>query len=68
MIMTYRTKIEEMIRTINTLYEDAEWLRDYATEEEKIHWNSLRRILYDADAPLRKLNNSLSISRGSMKL
>ena len=53
--MTYGDKIEEMIATIQKLYDDAEWLRDIATTEEKEFFNKLRGNMYDADAPLRKL-------------
>jgi hypothetical protein len=66
--MTYRGKIQEMIKQISSIYDDAEWLRDIATEEEKKHWNEVRRIFYDADRPLRKLDNSLNDNRASMEI
>lgn len=66
--MTYREKIQEMIEQINKLYDDAEWLRDLATEEEKKHWNDHRRIFYDAAQPLRRLDNSLSKNRANEKI
>lgn len=66
--MTYREKIQKMIAQINELYEDAEWLRDIATMEEKEHWNYHRRIFYDASAPLRKLDNSLTQNRANTKI
>ena len=53
--MTYGEKIDEMKQTIATLYEDAEWLRDMATEEEEKFWNEFRRVIYDVDKPLRGL-------------
>ena len=33
--MTYREKIQELEQKIQSIYDDAEWLRDTATEEEK---------------------------------
>lgn len=66
--MTYREKIQEMIKTIESIYTDAEWLRDIATEEEKIHWNQVRKIFYDADNPLRKLDRSLSLGRAQQEI
>ncbi|MGQ0829417.1 MAG: hypothetical protein ACT4ON_13595 [Bacteroidota bacterium] len=66
--MTYREKIQQMVAAINELYDEAEWLRDIATQEEKQYWNNHRRIFYDAAAPLRKLDNSLSDERASTKL
>lgn len=61
--MTYREKIQSMIQSINELYNDAEWLRDFATSEEKEHWNAHRKIFFDAAKPLVKLDNSLSDNR-----
>lgn len=58
--MTYREKIQEMISQINKLYNDAEWLRDLATSEEKEYWNQHRGIFYDAALPLKRLDNSLT--------
>ena len=66
--MTYREKIHELKKRIASIYEDAEWLRDEATLEEKKHWNDLRRIFYDADAPLIKLDDSLTRERANMKI
>lgn len=66
--MTYGEKIQGMIDQINKLYTDAEWLRDLATLEEKQYWNAHRKLFYDADAPLRKLNHSLSDNRASTNI
>ena len=66
--MTYREKIQEMKQKIQSIYDDAEWLRDIATEDEKKYWNNIRRTFYDADDPLRKLDNSLSQSRADMQV
>ncbi len=66
--MTYREKIQELSKKVESIYDDAEWLRDVATLEEKKYWNEVRRIFYDADQPLRKLDNSLSQSRAGMVL
>lgn len=59
-INTYGEKIQNMIQLIDQLYNDAEWLRDYATSEEKKHWNAHREIFYDAGKPLMKLQSTLS--------
>ena len=66
--MTYREKIQQFIRTIQSIYDDAEWLRDIATEDEKPYWNEVRRIFYSADEPLRKLDNNISRSRADMEI
>jgi hypothetical protein len=66
--MTYREKIQELTEKLNSVYEDAEWLRDVATEPEKKHWNELRKILYDADKPLRRLDNHLSNERANLEI
>ena len=66
--MTYREKIQDLTKKIESIYDDAEWLRDTATLEEKKYWNEVRRIFYDADKPLRQLDNSLSQSRASMNV
>jgi hypothetical protein len=61
--LTYGKKIEEMKAMIAKIYDDAEWLRDCATTEEKQHWNDLRGIFYDADKPLRSLLQGMSENR-----
>lgn len=66
--MTYREKIQQLIKTIQGIYDDAEWLRDIATEDEKPYWNEVRRIFYSADEPLRKLDNDISHSRADMEI
>ena len=53
---------------ISKIYDDAEWLRDSATEEEKKHWNDLRGIFYDADKPLRSLLRGMSENRFNTEL
>jgi hypothetical protein len=66
--MRYREKIQELIKTIQSIYDDAEWLRDIATEEEKPYWNEVRRIFYAANEPLGKLDNKLTQSRADMEI
>ena len=53
---------------IATLYDDAEWLRDMATEEEKQFWNEFRRVIYDVDKPLRGLQRLISDSRDKTEI
>jgi hypothetical protein len=64
--MTYRNKIQQLIKMIDTIYDDAEVLRDLATAEEKKYWNEIRNIFYSAGTPLSKLDNSLSQNRASL--
>ena len=66
--MRYREKIHRLIKTIQSIYDDAEWLRDIATEDEKPYWNEVRRIFYSADESLRKLDNDISQSRADMEI
>lgn len=66
--MTYREKIRQLLKTIQSIYDDAEWLRDIADEEEKPYWNEVRRIFYSADEPLRRLDNKITQSRADMEI
>jgi hypothetical protein len=61
--MTYGEKIDEMRKTIATLYDDSEWLRDMATMEEKKFWNEFREIVDKVDKPLRGLLQQMSEKR-----
>lgn len=63
--MTYREKIQLMIKLIDNLYDDAETMRDLATTEEQVFWNEHREIFNKAGAPLRKLDNSLTPERAN---
>lgn len=58
--MTYREKIQQMVEQINKLYNDANWLRDMAMDDEKDYWNKHRGIFYDAAKPLMQLDNMLT--------
>ena len=66
--MTYGEKIDEMKKTIATLYDDAEWLRSMATEEEEKFWNEFRGVMYDVDKPLRGLQRLISDSRDKTEI
>ena len=66
--LTYGKKIEELKAMISKIYDDAEWLRDCATGEEKKHWNEMREIFYDADKPLRILLREMSEKRFNTEL
>lgn len=55
----YEDKIDGLITQINVIYNTAGSLRDYAGLDEKKYWNDLRRIFYDADKPMRNLNDFL---------
>lgn len=67
-VMTYREKIQEMISQIDKLYDDANWLRDLATIEEKKYWNEFRGNFFDASQPLRKLDDNMTDSRGMTQI
>lgn len=66
--MTYREKIQDLIKQIDGIYEDAGWLRDLATDEERVYWNEVRRMFYSAGVPLSKLDDSLSENRALRKI
>ena len=66
--MTYGEKIDEMKKTIASLYDDAEWLRDMATVEEMKFWNEFRSVIYDVDKPLRGLQRIISDSRDKTEI
>jgi len=66
--MTYRNKIQDLIKMIDTIYDDAEVLRDIATDDEKSYWNEIRKTFYSAGAPLSKLDNSLNPNRAALDL
>lgn len=40
--MTLMEKVQSMVEQIDKLYDDANWLRDLATGEEKKYWNEFR--------------------------
>lgn len=66
--MTYGEKIDEMRKTIATLYDDSEWLRDMATMEEKKFWNEFREIVDKVDKPLRGLLQQMSEKRENREI
>ena len=66
--MTYGEKIDEMRKTIATLYDDSEWLRDMATMEEKKFWNEFREIVDKVDKPLRGLLQQMSQNRENREI
>jgi hypothetical protein len=66
--MNYREAIQLQIAALQELYDNAEGLRDAATDDEKEVWNNVRRLLPDVWRPLQRLDNSLSSSRAEYKL
>jgi very-short-patch-repair endonuclease len=66
--MTLREKVQSMVEQIDKLYDDANWLRDLATGEEKKYWNEFRGNFFDVAQPLRKLDDSMSDSRAQTKI
>lgn len=65
---TYRDKIQELIETIESIYDDAGWLRDCAVNPEKNAWNTLRSKTREASSALRELDDLLPESRAKMTL
>lgn len=58
-VMTYREAVQAQIAALQALYDNAEALRDVATEEEKEAWNNLRRglpVLWDG---LQRIDNRM---------
>lgn len=66
--MNYREAIQIQIKVLQDVYDNAEALRDVATEEEKEAFNNLRRYLPALWQPLQKIDNSLSDKRAAYKL
>lgn len=66
--MTYREAIQIQIQALQQVYDNAECLRDAATDEEKEVWNFLRRQLPDVWGRLQKLDNRLAGRRAGYEL
>lgn len=67
--MTYREAIQIQIKALQDIYDNAEALRDVASDEvEKAAWNNVRRLLPDVWGPLQKLDNNLSSSKAAYEL
>jgi len=65
--MTYRERIQGLLRKINEVYDEAEALRDYADLDEKYAWNGLRGSLHEPAGFLQKLDRQLSDDRAQME-
>jgi hypothetical protein len=66
--MTYRDKIQEMILQIEKLYDDAGWLRDLATGDEKKYWNEFRGNILETSEPLRRLDDNMTDNRAKTEI
>jgi hypothetical protein len=66
--MTYREAIQIQIKALQDIYDHAEALRDVAFDNEKEHWNQVRRLLPEVWRPLQKIDNSLSGIDANYKL
>lgn len=66
--MTYRENIQELIRQLAHVYNACEPLRDCAYGDQQKYWNAMRKTLYDAAAPLRKLDNELTQAEAMSEL
>lgn len=58
--MTYREAIQIQIKALQDIYDNAEGLRDIATEQDKEAFNNLRRYLPPLWQMLQKVDNNLS--------
>ena len=68
MAITYRQAIQRQQKALQEVYNNAEGLRDAATNEEKAAWNILRGLLDTAIGTMYKLDNSLKPGRAETKL
>lgn len=65
--MTYRERIQELIRDTWKVYDTAGGLRDFASTEEKEAYNNFRGSVNNAVQGLIKLDNALSKIRATTK-
>jgi hypothetical protein len=68
MATTYREAIQRQQKALQQVYDNAEGLRDAATDEEKAAWNILRGLLNTAISTLYKLDNGLQPGRAEQTL
>lgn len=64
----YRKEIQDMINSLQAVYDKANKLRDYATLEEKKVFNLVRQDLPGVWSYLQQLDNSLSDERAIIKI
>ena len=65
---TYRQAIQSQQHALQKVYDNAEGLRDAATEEEKKSWNILRGLLDTAISTMYSLDNSVRPGRPEQTL
>ena len=68
MSTTYREAIQRQQKALQEVYDNAEGLRDAATDEEKHIWNSIRGLMDTSVNILYRFDNSLSPERATTKL
>jgi hypothetical protein len=66
--MTYREAIQIQIKALQQLYDNAENLRDVATDEEKECFNALRRNLPALWSLLQGIDNRMPDSHAAYEL
>lgn len=66
--MTYREAIQIQIKALQELYDNANGLRDVATNDQKEVFNKMRSQLPDFWGRLQKIDNSLSDADASYQL
>lgn len=66
---TYRQAIQKKVKELDTVFDDAENLRDVpATEEEKQQWNLVRMHVGKAIDILNAIDNKLSAALANYQL
>ena len=68
MSTTYREAIQRQQKALQEVYDNAEGLRDAATEEEKHIWNSIRGLMDTGVSMLYRFDNNLKPGRAETKL
>lgn len=66
--MTYRQAVQIQIATLQKLYDNADNLRDCATEDEKAAWNFLRKTLPGCWSALQSIDNRMPYAQAQQKL
>jgi hypothetical protein len=66
--MTYREKIQAMIETLQQVYADSDWMRDYADQSEKQYWNAFRGKMQGIVTPLSQLDRTLTTASAAKEV
>jgi hypothetical protein len=66
--MTYREAVQIQVSALQRLYDNADCLRDCATDEEKAAWNYLRKVLPGCWSALQSIDNRMDYAQANQKL